>query len=56
MLLNLGADPLADFKDQKTGLVVFGILLIVLGCITGLLAPAMAAMSGFYRLLIMFRF
>lgn len=31
--------PLTEFKDRRTGLIVFGILLILLGAFIGLLAP-----------------
>jgi hypothetical protein len=31
----------AELKDRKTGLLVFGILLIILGCMAGLAARLM---------------
>ena len=33
--------PVAEFKDRRTGLMVFGILLIILGCLAALLVPFM---------------
>ena len=33
--------PVAEFKDRRTGLMVFGILLIILGCMAALAIPFM---------------
>jgi hypothetical protein len=33
--------PLPDYKDRSTGLVVFGILTLLLGCLAGLFVPLM---------------
>jgi len=35
------AAPSPDYKDRSTGLVVFGILTLLLGCLAGLLVPLM---------------
>ena len=35
------AAPLPDYKDRSTGLVIFGILTLLLGCLAGLLVPLM---------------
>jgi hypothetical protein len=35
------AAPLPDYKDRSTGLVVFGILTLMLGCLAGLFVPLM---------------
>jgi len=35
------AAPLPDYKDRSTGLVVFGILTLLLGCLAGLFVPLM---------------
>ena len=35
--------PLPDHKDRSTGLLIFGILTILLGCVTGLLLLMMLA-------------
>jgi hypothetical protein len=39
--LPMGAPPLPAFKDRSTGLTVFGVFTIVLGCIAGLLVLLM---------------
>jgi hypothetical protein len=31
--------PVAEFKDRSTGLILFGILVIILGCLCGLFVP-----------------
>ncbi len=33
--------PLPDYKDRSTGLVIFGILTLLLGCLAGLFVPLM---------------
>jgi hypothetical protein len=33
--------PLPDYKDRSTGLLIFGILTLLLGCLAGLLVPLM---------------
>jgi hypothetical protein len=35
------AAPLPDYKDRSTGLMVFGILTLLLGCLVGLFVPLM---------------
>jgi len=35
------AAPLPDYKDRSTGLVIFGILTLLLGCLVGLFVPLM---------------
>ena len=35
------AAPLPDYKDRSTGMVIFGILTLLLGCLAGLLVPLM---------------
>src|SRR5271156_3567557 len=36
-----GAVPPLEFHDRKTGLIIFGVLLILLGCGAGMLVPLM---------------
>ena len=49
---NEAVDPSGDFQDRKTGLVIFGILTVLMGGLTGLFVPfmmwgqAMAAKAG----------
>ena len=38
---SIDAAPLPDYKDRSTGLVIFGILTLLLGCLSGLLVPLM---------------
>src|SRR3954469_578396 len=40
-LLPSDAAPLPDYKDRSTGLLIFGILTLLLGCLSGLLVPLM---------------
>src|ERR1035438_6551077 len=35
------AVPLPDYKDRSTGLIIFGILTLLLGCFVGLFVPLM---------------
>src|ERR1035438_2743222 len=35
------AVPLPDYKDRSTGLIIFGILTLLLGCLVGLFVPLM---------------
>ena len=37
----IGAVPLPDYKDRSTGLMIFGILTLLLGCLAGLFVPLM---------------
>ena len=38
---SIDAAPLPAYKDRSTGLVIFGILTLLLGCLAGLLVPLM---------------
>lgn len=37
----VAAAPLPDYKDRSTGLFIFGLLTLLLGCLSGLLVPLM---------------
>src|ERR1035438_1233849 len=39
VILPIEATPLPAYKDRSTGLMVFGILTLLLGCLAGLFAP-----------------
>jgi hypothetical protein len=39
----VAAPPLPDYKDRSTGLIIFGILTLLLGCLAGLFMLAMLA-------------
>jgi len=38
---NASVAPVVGFKDRRTGLMVFGILIIIMGCMLALMVPFM---------------
>ena len=38
---NAAVSPMSDYKDRRTGLMVFGIMVIILGCLIALMVPFM---------------